>query len=301
MAIELTQEQMAVLKETAEAQSPVEFQALLEAARPEMDSIIREVMEPNQPIQTTIIELRDLYLSLSRETTRLAKVGYDATRRGRLRDGIRLLVTADLWFGEGQRTGAFRTRPIEDVIEASRPWRARLKAYGDQAFFSDPDLAELFGDVNSTGTLDEEKDDLRKLNEAVAQHREKLEAVGMAPEFVLQGRALFDEVDGRGLQGILGVRSQEEASGLRNRILTYATLLGREGRAAGVNACFDDPEARRRFEAASFRDAVRRLRPRKKSAVAKEAEAKAKAEAEAKAKADAEAKAKAGGGGDKPG
>lgn len=293
MAIELTQEQMAVLKETAEAQSPVEFQALLDAARPEMDSIIREVMEPNQPIQTTIIELRDLHLSLSRETTRLAKVGYDATRRGRLRDGIRLLVTADLWFGEGQRTGAFRARPIEEVIEASRPWRARLKAYGDQAFFADPDLAELFSDVNSTGTLDEEKDDLRKLNEAVAQHRDKLEAVGMAPEFVLQGQALFDEVNGRGLQGILGVRSQEEAIGLRNRILTYATLLGREGRAAGVNACFDDPEAKRRFEAASFHDALRRLRPRKKSAVAKEAEA------EAKAKADAEAKA--GGGGDKPG
>ena len=34
-------------------------------------------------------------------------------------------------------------------------------------------------------------------------------------------------------------------------------------RAAGVNACWDIPEAKRRFSAASFRNALRRLRPRR--------------------------------------
>jgi hypothetical protein len=64
---------------------------------------------------------------------------------------------------------------------------------------------------------------------------------------------------------VLGLRNQEEAVFLRNRIITYATLLGAEARAAGINGCFDDEDARRRFEAASFRNAIRRLRPRRRS------------------------------------
>ena len=55
---------------------------------------------------------------------------------------------------------------------------------------------------------------------------------------------------------------------LRHRIFTYATLLGREARAAGINACFEDVEAKRKFEAASFRDALRRVKPRRKKAEA---------------------------------
>jgi hypothetical protein len=268
MPIELTPEQQAVLKETAPAADPAEFQALLAAARPEMDRVVREVMEPHQSVESTIVEARDLYLTVNREQKRLAAVAYDDTRRALFRDAIRLAVTSADWFTEGARTGNFRARTVEEVVAASRPWRARLKAYGEQAFVFEPDLAEQFADVNSTGTVEEEKDDLRKLNDAVAQHQARLAAVGMPAAFVLQGQALFQEVEGHGLLGILGVRSQEEAIGLRNRIFTYATLLGREARAAGINACFEDVEAKRKFEAASFRDALRRVKPRRKKAEA---------------------------------
>jgi hypothetical protein len=288
MTIELTPEQQKVLKETAPAADPVEFQSLLAAARAEMDRIVREVMEPHQGIDVTLIELRDLYLTVNQEQKRLAATTYDDTRRTFLRDGIRLAATASMWFTEGARTGNFRARTVEEVIDASRPWRARLKAYGEQAFVFEPDIAEQFADVNSTGTIAEEKDDLQKLNDAVSQYQPRLAAVGMPPEFVLQGQALLAEAQGHGLLGILGVRSQEEAITLRNRIFTYATLLGREARAAGINACFDDPEARRRFEATSFRDAVRRLRPRRKKAEAeaKPAEAKPAAAKPAEAPVD---------------
>ncbi|WP_437565140.1 hypothetical protein [Sorangium sp. So ce542] len=59
---------------------------------------------------------------------------------------------------------------------------------------------------------------------------------------------------------------------LRNSIVTYATLLGHEARAAGVNACWDLPEAKRRFSAASFRNALRRLRPKRRGSAAAETE-----------------------------
>ncbi|WP_437683169.1 hypothetical protein [Sorangium sp. So ce131] len=55
---------------------------------------------------------------------------------------------------------------------------------------------------------------------------------------------------------------------LRNSIVTYATLLGNEARAAGVNACWDVPEGKRRFSATSFRNALRRLRPKRRSSAA---------------------------------
>ncbi|WP_437595298.1 hypothetical protein WMF28_22445 [Sorangium sp. So ce590] len=55
--------------------------------------------------------------------------------------------------------------------------------------------------------------------------------------------------------------------------MTYATLLGYEARAAGVNACWEIPEAKRRFSAASFRNALRRLRPKRRGSAAAEPEA----------------------------
>jgi hypothetical protein len=62
---------------------------------------------------------------------------------------------------------------------------------------------------------------------------------------------------------VLGLRSQDEAITLRNMLLTYAMQLTREARAAGVNACLEANDARRRFEAASLRNALRRLKPRR--------------------------------------
>ena len=271
MPIELSPIQQAVLKETAPAPDPAAFQALLEAAQPEMDRIVREIMEPSQSVDTTVTELRDLYLAVTEHQAPLAAVSYGPERRALFRDGIRLAATADLWFSEGKRTGAFRARSVEETIQASRPWRARLKAWGDQAFVFEPDIADQLGDVNSTGTLDEERTDLQTLIALVEQHEEALKVVGMPASFVLEGKALLAEASGRDLLGILGMRNQEEAALLRNRIVTYATLLGREARAAGVNAFFGDAEIRRRFEAASFRNALRRLRPRRRGAIEGEA------------------------------
>jgi hypothetical protein len=161
-------------------------------------------MGPAQPIPTTLTELRDLYLTVTLHASALSAVNYKAPRREQFRDSIRLLDTGHLGFGEGARGGAYRVQNVEQVITASRPWRARLKAFAAQAFVFEPETAEIFADVNTSGTLEEEIDDL------------------------------------------------------------YAIQLGREARAAGVNGCYDNPEARRRFEAASFRDALRRLRPRRR-------------------------------------
>ncbi len=265
MPIALSAAQLTVLHDTHEAATPSEFQGLLDTAKPELDRIVREVQEPSQPIATTVIELRDLYLSVTSYEPQLAAVNYGPARRAFFRDGIRLIATADLWLGEGTRTGAFRVRPVEDVVRASRPWRARLKAYGAQAFAFEADIAEQFADVNSTGTLEEEKSDLKALNDLVKQYADRLALVGMKSAVVAQGKALLDEASGRDLLGVLGLRNQEEAIFLRNRIITYATLLGNEARAAGINACFDDADARRRFEATSFRNALRRLRSKRRS------------------------------------
>ena len=270
MPIELSPAQLSVLNDTREAADPAEFQILLDQAKPEMDRVVREVMESGQAISTTITELRDLYLTVSAHEAPLAAVNYGAPRRTLFRDAIRLVTTADLWLGEGARTGAYRARSTEEVVQASRPWRARLKAFGAQAFAFEPDIADQFADVNSTGTLDEEKRDLRTLNDLVKQHAGCLATVGMKPAFVSEGKALLDESSGRDLLGVLGLRNQEEAIFLRNRIVTYATLLAGEARAAGINGCFDDVDARRRFEAASFRNALRRLRPKRRSASAAE-------------------------------
>ncbi len=264
MPIALTPEQQAILEQTRAVHTPAEFEALLVAAQPETDKIVRESLSPNQPIGVTLTELRDLFLATTQHTAKLDAHNYKAERRALFRDAIRLLETAHLWFGEGNRTGAFRVRTVAEVVEASRPFRARLAAYGEHAFAFEPEIAELFADVNTTGTLDEEVADLRLLLQAAKQHQAALADIGMSDDFVKQGEGLLREAENRDLLGVLGLRNQEEAMLLRNRILTYAVLLGRQARAAGVNACFDDAEARRRFEATSFREALRRLRPKRR-------------------------------------
>jgi len=278
MTIELSAEQLAVLEQTRAVDTPEQFESLLQAARPEMTRAVREIMGPDQAIGLTLTELRDLYLTTSQHAAALDAVNYGAARRAFFRDAIRLLDTAQLWFGEGSRAGAYRVPSVEQVVSASRPFRARLKAYAGQAFVFEPELAEIFADVNSTGTLQEEIDDLRTLVREAALHQDRLLAVGATEEFLAQGEILLRAAEGRDLLGVLGIRTHEEAVTLRNTLLTYAIQLAREARAAGVNACFDHPEARRRFEAASFRDAVRRLRPRRRSTPADASEAESPAE-----------------------
>jgi hypothetical protein len=267
MTIELSEAQRQVLQETRAVDEPSDFQKLLNDATPEMNRIVREVMESAQPITVALTEMRDLYLSVNAYEESLKKT-YDATRKKYFRDAIRLLDTANTWFGEGQRAGQFRVRPVDEVVQASRPWRERIRAIGEDAYVFERDIAEHFGDVNSSGTLSEEVDDLRTLNKLVLQLEPRLREKGLTDELILKGKALQEEAEGRDLLGVLGLRNKEEAAVLRSRILTYAVWLGREARAAGVNACYDDPEARRRFEAASFRNALRRLRPRRRGATA---------------------------------
>jgi hypothetical protein len=277
MSIELSSEQLAALQQTRPVDTPAEFETLLQAARPEMARVVRDIQGPNQPIPTTLVELRDLYLTITQHTTALDGVSYDAGRRTLFRDSIRLVDTANLWFSEGARGGAYKVRTVEEVVLTSRPWRARLKAYADQAFVFEPETAEVFADVNSSGTMSEEVSDLRALTQHLRAHQPALAAVGLTEAFAQEGEGLLREAEARDLLGILGLRNQEEAIMLRNSILTYATQLGREARAAGINACFDQPEARRRFEAASFRTALRRLRPRRPGAAARDEEAPAEA------------------------
>lgn len=263
MAAKLTDEQQQVLKETAPVETPAEFKTLLATATPRMDAIVKEVQEPNQPVSTTLTETRDLLLILRDHEAELDKVKYDAAKRLAFLQAIRLAATAQKWFGDGQREGAFRARPVADVIEASRPFRARLKALGGHAFVFDQEVATQFADVNSTGTIEEEIEDLRVLNALVAQHDHALREVGLTDALVQEGNTLYDEASGRDLAGIIGVRNATEATGLRNRILTFVTLLAREARAAGLNACHDDALARSRFEASSFRNAMRAIRGRR--------------------------------------
>jgi hypothetical protein len=269
MPIELSHEQRAALEQTRRADTPAEFQALMSAARPEMSRVVREVMEPNQSIQLTVTELRDLYLTVTSYEPKLTASGYGPARRTLLRDAVRLLETAHVWFGEGQRTGVYKVRTIEELVAASRPWRERLAAYGGHAFWADPEVADQLGDVNASGTLEEEQQNLERLLLLIEQHRAALEAVGLSDAFALEGKQLLEEASGRDLLGVLGIRNRDEGKLLRNRIATYATMLGREARAAGINACFDDPVARGRFEAASFRDAVRRMRPKRRAGEAR--------------------------------
>ena len=265
MTIKLTAEQQLVLKETSAVSTPEEFNHLITSAEPKMCMVIREVMEPNQAVDTTRIELRDLYLAVVEYKTRLATKGYGSQHREAFRDSIRLLETAVVWFGEGHRKGLYKPRTVKDVVEASRPWRAHIAAIAGHAFVFDPEIADQFADVNSTGTIEEEKADLEEMNALVQQHETKLREYGLTSELITKGRTLLEETEGRDLAGILGVRRQQDAITLRNRVVTYAVALGREARAAGINACFDDESVRRRFEKTSFRQALRRLRGGRRS------------------------------------
>ncbi len=59
-----------------------------------MDRIVREVMEPSQPVSTTLTELRDLYLAVVQHEAHLASKAYGPERRALLRGAIQLLDTA---------------------------------------------------------------------------------------------------------------------------------------------------------------------------------------------------------------
>ena len=154
--------QLSVLNDTREAADPAEVQILLDQAKPEMDRVVREVMESGQAISTTITELRDLYLTVSAHEAPLAAVNYGAPRRTLFRDSIRLVTTADLWLGEGARTGAYRVRSAEEVVQASRHRSGKREgAVGRRALSLSPHVGEL-----DVATLDQ-----RESGKARCAHR----------------------------------------------------------------------------------------------------------------------------------
>jgi hypothetical protein len=267
MNISIEENARVVLQETRRLDTPEQFQTLLDQERSEMDLRVHEPMVPNQPIDTTLVELHDAYALVREHATPLAKVKYGPERQAQLCIAIRLLDTAHVWFGEGKRQGAYRPRSVEATVQASRPWRARINAIAQHALVFEPELAERFAYVNTTGTLDEEKSELAELNDLVKTNRARLAEYGLTDELVAQGKTLAAEADGRDLLGILGLRTQDDALALRDKILSYAVLLGHEAQAAGVNAFFGDEAVRSRFEASSIRNALRRLRPRRRRAV----------------------------------
>jgi hypothetical protein len=265
MAIELTEAQMRVLAETAPVATREEFRVLLDEAAPEMIDIFEthanEVERPNQPIPMTLTELRDLYLVANDPAyaAALAERRFGPERVALLRGSVRLLATAHLWFGEGNRAGLYRPKTAAETIEASRPWREAIRRFANQAFVRDRKLKDEFADANSSRTIEEEEEDLRSLNALIQKHLPELIEFGLTDELVAKGKELLAAVEQRQLLGVLGIRSFEEALHLRNQLLTYAIFMAEEARAAGENAFVREPQRRRRFEAISFRNAARRF------------------------------------------
>jgi hypothetical protein len=143
------------------------------------------------------------------------------------------------------------------VIEASRPSRELLRLIGRVSFPYDPDLAAAFADVNTTRTLEEERQDLRDLLKLIEAHRTSL--VGLPPQLETELKALLEEAEGHGLLKALGLADQKEGGALRNLLLTYAVVLGRKAIDAGKLAFFSDPELRQRFQAFSLANALRNI------------------------------------------
>ncbi|AKT37188.1 hypothetical protein [Chondromyces crocatus] len=263
MAIELTAAQHAVLEETRAIDTPEAFAALLQHAQPELGALVDEVMGPDQPVDATLIALRQLYRLLSQHADALTAVNYGATARESFRDAIRLVDTAQLWFLEGTRARNHRPLTVKEVVAASRPFRARLRAYAAQAFAYEPATRAVLSSKNRSGTIDEELSALRRLVGAAREHQARLVAVGATEAWIEEGEALLTQAGQRNLLGIVGIRRQDEAHHLRDALLTYAVLRGRHARAAGVNACFDQPALRRSFEEVSLRECLRRTRTRR--------------------------------------
>ena len=283
MTIELSPQQQQTLQETRRCGTTQEFQELFATAKPEMNRIFLEAetgaQQPNQAIDVTLAELREVYL-LTTEYALELKAAYPAERRALLRDAIRLVETAHSWFQENSRTGAYRSRSIEQIIQASRPWRDRLSKIGKAAFVFKPKIAALFEDVNSSNTLDEEKDDLKVLLGYLKnpEYRLKLESKGLSQTHLDQGEQLLQEAEGRDLLAVLGIKSGQEAIELRNSLLTYSIFLGQEARAEAINAFSNEPLASNRFEAKNFRNAIRRVKSKRRAGTNEEDETEATAD-----------------------
>ncbi len=268
-----------VLEELALAKSPAELQALVAGLEGAI-GLIGEVMEPNQSTEVTRIELADVFVTVLQERETLAAVGYSAEDVQRLRMAIIAARTYDEILKAGLRFGDWKTRTVAEVVEASRPWRDKLRKAGTLAFFFQPTRAAVFHDHNETRTVEEEVTDLRDLLRAAAEAAAELEVRGFTLDDRREGQRLLTEAEHRDVLAIIGIRSQADATLLRNQYLTLAVLLGRHARAAGEARFWNDPNRRAPFERASFTSALRRVRRGTTRPTTTEAEADATPPAE---------------------
>jgi hypothetical protein len=269
MSVELSPEQQAILNETKAIKDPAELKGLLATLTPEMNEVFveHEVLGPGQAFETTLADARSLYLLYVANLSSIQAV-YPMAKEDRALfcTLIRVAEGIQKVYSEGLTIGSFRARTKEEVLEASRPWRARGKKWGRLAFSKKkPTLAKQFEDVNSTRTIKEEKEDLEALLKLNKDNEAALQAVGMTNSHIPEGEALLAEVEGRKLFEILGFQSQEDASLARNRTLTFLVLQAKQLKDAGELAFEKDPVKREPIEAISFSKALRRLdTPKKK-------------------------------------
>jgi hypothetical protein len=64
---------------------------------------------------------------------------------------------------------------------------------------------------------------------------------------------------------VLDIKSEQEAVELRNSLLTYVTFLGQEARTKAINTFSHELLANNRFEGKNFRNAIRRVKPKRRA------------------------------------
>jgi hypothetical protein len=261
MPVLVTEAQATLMRELQPVTSADQLQQLLERLADPMATLVKEVMEPDQPVDDTRLELADLLLLCTEHMASLEAVGFGAREVTRLRDAIVALLTVHGVFSNQVRLGDWRARPVDEVTRASLFWRSKLRAKAAQAFFFDEAKAALFQDHNASGTVEEECADLRALVHAVKAHGPALAAVGFTEADIREGERLLSEAEGRDIQGLIGIRSQTEMKVLRDRLLTLCVVLARHARACAQSAFWDAPDKAALFERASCKKAIRRLRP----------------------------------------
>ena len=261
-----------VVLDRLSAVKPTELQVVLDRLAEPIVTKVPEIMEPAQPVEVTKTELTDLVWLLGQHRDPLSSVGYEQEDLDTLADAIVALRTVEDLFSTGLDLGTWKVRTVEEVVQASRAWRSKLRDKAALAFFFQPEHLSIYQDHNESGTIPEEVSDLRVLVSAAKADATKLARVGFTAEDITHGEQLLAEADGRDVLAIVGIRSQEDARILRNRLLTLAVTLGRYGRAAARAAFWDRPDKAALFERASFRNALRRLRPRQAKGEVEEVE-----------------------------
>ncbi|MBI5498332.1 MAG: hypothetical protein HY904_25245 [Deltaproteobacteria bacterium] len=261
MPVQISEAQALVLRQLKPVESADALQELLARLREPLATLVTEVMEPDQSVEATRLEVVDLFLMINDHESDLARVQFGPAERSRFRDTIVALLTVNGLFSNQLRLGDWKAQTVDQAIRASMPWRNKLRLKASQVFFFDATKLGTYQDHNESGTIEEECADLRALVMAARSDQAQLGAVGFTDADIHEGERLLTAAEGRDVLALIGVRSQAEMKQLRDRLLTLAVLLARHARACGMSAYWNDPATAQKFERVSFRSALRRLRP----------------------------------------